>query len=527
MIPNRVPVQSHLSTELGSVSYESFGEMILTLHAVQNKIDEPVGLPESPDLAKFLLAAIVDSSDDAIISKDLNGIVTSWNKGACRAFGFNSDEMVGQSILCIIPPEQYPEEDAILARIRSGERIEHFETTRVKKNGEKIQISATISPVKDENGKIVGVSNIARDIGERTKADANRILLATIVDSADDAIISKDLNGIISSWNEGARRMFGYTAEEMIGQPLLRLIPKDLQYEEEEILRKLRAGEKIDHYETVRSNKTGDLIDVSVTISPLRNREGVVIGASKVARNITDRKRMEKALIQSEKLATTGRMAATIAHEINNPLEAVMNLIYLARNSRLEPEVTLGHLLAAEEELLRVSHITRQTLGFYREVGAPSQVYLHDLIEKVLAVYSSKLRTKSISVESCFNDLRKITVSHGEIVQVISNLVANAIDAMPAGGHLFVSVNKARGPNGDGYAVIVRDDGTGISQEHLGKVFEPFFTTKGNLGTGLGLWVAKQLIEQHGGLITVHSLTGPGKSGTTISVYLPFSRPTL
>jgi PAS domain S-box-containing protein len=217
-----------------------------------------------------------------------------------------------------------------------------------------------------------------------TTADNSRYLLAAIVDSDDDAIISKDLNGIIKSWNQGARRMFGHTAEEIIGQPMLRLIPEYLHYEKDEILRKLRIGERIDHYETTRVRKNGSLIEVSVTISPVRNKEGEMIGASKVARDISDRKRMEKVLIQSEKLAATGRMAAAIAHEINNPLESLMNLIFLARQNCSASPKAQGYLLTAEGELERVSHIARQTLGYHRNTGSPMEVYLHDLIKNVL-----------------------------------------------------------------------------------------------------------------------------------------------
>lgn len=492
---------------------------------IQTARDGPPEIAPVDDHARFLLAAIVDSSDDAIISNNLNGIVTSWNEGAHRMFGYTGEEMIGQPILRLIPEELHIEEENILKRIRAGERIERYDTERVKKGGTRFEISATMSPVRDATGRVIGASKIAREISDRRRSEDSRLRLAAIVDSADDAIISKDLNGIISSWNEGARRMFGYTSDEMIGQPLLRLIPKEIQYEEEEILRKLRAGEKIDHYETIRLTKAGDPVEVSVTISPVRNSDGVVVGASKIARDISDRKRMEKVLIQSEKIATTGRMAAAIAHEINNPLEAVMNLIFLARQSRMQPEKVLSYLLTAESELERVSHIARQTLGYYRDTGSPSEIYLHDLIENVLAVYSSKLIGNGISVETHFNDLRKIVVSRGEMIQVFSNVIANSIDAMCRGGTLAISIRKTTALNAEGLQVIVRDQGKGILQEHLGKIFEPFFTTKGNLGTGIGLWVAKQLTEQRGGQILVSSSTEPGKSGTTVSIFVPFARP--
>jgi PAS domain S-box-containing protein len=477
------------------------------------------------DNARFLLASIVDSSDDSIISKDLNGIITSWNESARRMFGYTAEEIIGQSILRLIPEYLHPEEEKILEKVRAGQRIDRYETVRVHKSGERIEISVTISPIKDATGRVIGVSKIARDVSDRRHSDGSSFRLAAIVDSADDAIISKDLNGIILTWNEGAQRMFGYTSEEMIGQPLLRLIPKDLQYEEDEILRKLRGGERIDHYETVRVRKNGERVDVSVTISPIRNRHGEVVGASKIARDISDRKRLEKLLIQAEKIATTGRMAATIAHEINNPLESVMNLIFLARQNRLQPERTLNYLLSAESELERVSHIARQTLGYYRDTGSPIEVYLHDLIENVLTVYHSKFIANGITVERVFNDLRKIVVSKGEMIQVFSNVIANSIDSMRQGGKLTISVRKTPGLSGEGLQAVIRDEGTGIPPENLSMVFEPFFTTKGNLGTGIGLWVAKQLIERRGGQIVVHSVVEPGKSGTTVSIYLPFASP--
>lgn len=468
------------------------------------------------------LAAIIASSDDAIVSKDLNGIVSSWNEGARRIFGYAPEEMIGQPILRIIPPELHYEEDFILSKIRSGERIDHFETIRMKKNGERFPISVTISPVKDESETIVGASKIARDISERRRLDESRYRLAAIVDSADDAIISKDLNGIITSWNNGARRLFGYQPEEIVGQSILKLIPDDLRHEEEEILRRLRAGDNIEHYETTRVSKNGDLREVSITISPILNSEGEVIGASKIARDVSNQKKVERLAIEAEKIATTGRMAAAIAHEINNPLASVLNLIFLARQPGLSPQEIQSFLETAESELERVSHIARQTLGYYRDTGSPSEVHLKDLMENVLSVYRSKLLSHSITVDSKFSDLRKIRVRAGEIVQIFSNVICNAIDAMPGGGLLSIRTTRIVRMNGDAIQVVIADQGSGIRREHLDKVFEPFFTTKGNLGTGIGLWVARQLVERHGGQISISSTTDPGSSGTTVTMTFPF-----
>jgi PAS domain S-box-containing protein len=489
--------------------------------------------PDPPNTAhrttvdpRFHLAAIVNSSDDPIISKDLNGIIISWNEAAERLFGYRADEMVGQSILRLIPPELQHEEAEILSKLRAGQRIEHHETTRLKSNGERISVSVTISPIRDETGKVIAASKIARDISDRRQNDETRLRLAAIVDSADDAIISKDLNGIVRSWNAGACRMFGYSAEEMIGQSILKIIPDHLRYEEDEILRKLRSGERIDHYETVRQKKNSETFEVSVTISPIRDSSGVVIGASKIARDISDRKRIESLLIQSEKLAATGRMAAAVAHEINNPLESVVNLIFLARQDSAADSKTYRYLLTAEEELERVSHLARQTLGYYRDTGSPVQVHIHSLLENVLTVYNAKLLSAGISVDTQFNDLQKVVVSRGEMIQVFSNIIANAVDAMRQGGALHITTRNLLASSGDGLQVVVQDNGIGIQQEHLAKIFEPFFTTKGDLGSGIGLWVAKQLVERRGGQISVASSTEKGKSGTAITIFLPFAIPT-
>jgi PAS domain S-box-containing protein len=336
-------------------------------------------------------------------------------------------------------------------------------------------------------------------------------------------LTSKDLNGIITSWNAEARRLFGYEEGEIVGQSILRLIPMHLRHEEDKILRKIRAGEKIEHYETTRVSKSGEIREVAVTISPIRNTAGEVIGVSKIARDVSDRKKVERMAIEAEKIATTGRMAAAIAHEINNPLASVLNLIFLVRQGGLSPEDTQNCLATAESELERVSHIARQTLGFYRDTGSPSEVHLRDLMGNVLAVFKSRALTHGIVVDEQYTDLRKISVHPGEIVQVFSNVVSNAIDAMPHGGKLSISLVPMKKTDRDGVQISVSDTGYGIRRDDLARVFDPFFTTKGNLGTGIGLWIARQLTERHGGQISISSSTGPNDSGTNVATYLPFN----
>jgi PAS domain S-box-containing protein len=467
-----------------------------------------------------LLEAIVHSSEDAIIAKNLDGIVTSWNPAATRIFGYQPEEIIGQSILKLIPPHLEHQEPFILGKVRAGEQIAHFETERVRKDGRVIIVSLTISPVRDRHDKVIGVSKIARDITEQRQMEIARARLAAIVESADDAILSKDLNGIITSWNRAAERTFGYSEEEMLGASILTLVPKELHPEEAMILRRIRAGERIEHYETTRLAKDGKRLNVSLSISPLRDTSGNVVGASKVLRDVTQRKRMEQSLVEAEKLSASGRMAASIAHEINNPLEAVLNLIYLARSNSMDPEVT-SYLNTAESELVRLSHIAKQTLGFYREQNSAAMVSLTELVGEVLKIYSSKLREAGVTVETNFASGREVVVRKGELVQVVSNLVTNAMYAMNPGGTLRVNTEDGRCGEREAVVLTIEDNGRGIPAENLQRVFEPFFTTRGAIGTGIGLWVAKQFVGGHSGTIEVASSTDMVSHGTKFRIALP------
>ena len=252
------------------------------------------------ECATGLLAAIVDSSDDAILSMNLDSVITSWNRAAERLFGYTAEEAIGQNVALIIPHDCRDEENRFLEQLKRGERVEHFETFRARKDGTKFEVSLSLSPIKDAAGRIIGVSRVPRNITERREAERATGLLAAIVDCSDDAIVSKTLDGVISSWNKSAERMFGYTAEEAVGKHISLIIPLDRREEETRILEQLRRGERVDHFETVRVRKDGVTLDISLTISPLKNAAGQIIGASKVARDITEQKRVERALRESE-----------------------------------------------------------------------------------------------------------------------------------------------------------------------------------------------------------------------------------
>jgi signal transduction histidine kinase len=240
--------------------------------------------------------------------------------------------------------------------------------------------------------------------------------------------------------------------------------------------------------------------------------------------DITNSKLAEDALRKSEKLAAAGRLAATIAHEINNPLEAVTNLLYLLRLNDTWDDNARSYVAKAEHELARIAHVARQTLGFYRDTTSPHLMDLPKIVNEVLSLYLPRIEAKHINLSCEFDETVKITGLAGEIRQVISNLVANAIDALPAEGALRIRVHHAKELTNSGRAggrVVIADTGSGISPTHLKKLFEPFYTTKQDVGTGLGLWVSREIVQKHGGNITLRSSVTPGHSGTVFSIFLP------
>jgi PAS domain S-box-containing protein len=260
------------------------------------------------------LARVVESSDDAIISKDLNSTILSWNAAAERMFGYTAAEAIGRSIRMIIPDELQSEEDEVLRHIRAGQALTHYETVRVRKDGTRVPISLTVSPIYDDAGQVIGASKMARDITEKKNAETSARRLAAVVESSDDAIVTKNLDGTITSWNRAAERMFGYTQEEAIGKSIRILIPEHLQSEEDMVLAKIRAGEGVDHFETIRQRKDGTQLFISLTVSPIRNDDGLVVGASKIARDITERARLQAAAREQAAITRKiGEIGAAVA----------------------------------------------------------------------------------------------------------------------------------------------------------------------------------------------------------------------
>ena len=365
------------------------------------------------------------------------------------------------------------------------------------------------------------ISSLAKKKSEAEKdADERRAQLAAVVESSEDAIFNKSLDGTILTWNRAAQEMYGYRPEEIIGKNVALLAPPDRPNEIAGILERLRHGKPTAHFETERVTKDGRRIHVSLSISPVFDEEGKISEAATIARNITDRKKTEAALRRAEKLATAGELGATIAHEMNNPLAAVTNLAYLIRKNKSLDEKARQQLALLEQEVARMAHMTRRTLGFYRDTSSPVAADMGQIMDEVIELYSRKLESKAIMVQRDYQAHAKVAVFPGEIRKVFSNLIANAIDAIRRQGTITVRVRNAHSWNSSaqpGARITVADSGIGIKPADRRKIFEPFYTTKKETGTGLGLWLSKDIVQKHGGSITVRG----ERNGTVFSVFIP------
>ena len=369
------------------------------------------------------------------------------------------------------------------------------------------------------------VAALARQRSDsETWADAAREQMASIVTSSEDAICSCTMDGIVTSWNRAAGRLFGYTAEEIIGRPLSVLLPPDRLEEVADNLARLDRKEPVPSYETERIDRHGTRLTILLSISPLRDEQGKLVGASAIARDVSAQKRSDEALRRNERLATAGRLTAALAHEIKNPLEALTNLIYLARQDASGQE---GYLRRAEAEIVRLDSIAQQALGLVREnVSSPEPLDAEKILDEVVALYARKLQTGRIRLEKHAGERLEILGYPAELRQVFSNLILNAIDAMQDGGSLRLRVVRTHEWSGDrrpGVRITIADTGKGISPKDLPHIFEPFYTTKRGQGTGLGLWLAYGSVQKHAGWLRVATKTGPGASGTVFSIFLPDS----
>jgi len=348
----------------------------------------------------------------------------------------------------------------------------------------------------------------------------------TTLTSLGDAVIATDQRGCVTFLNPVAEQLMRISLAQAHGKDVLDVFPifneTTGQPVENPIRKVLEHGFIVglaNH--TVLQHPDGPRTPIEDSAAPIRDSRGKLTGVVMVFRDATHERKSQEVLRKTEKLAAAARLAATVAHEINNPLEAIGNLVYIARTTDGIPDTAVTHLSLAEQELDRVSHITRQTLGFYRESKSPDEVDLPILVESVLNIYSNKFRTKNIAIERDFADCPPIQGLSGELKQAVANLISNAADAVPNRGSIRVKIHCHEDAATKVVKIIIEDNGPGIAAEHRNHIFEPFFTTKKDVGTGLGLWVTKEIIERHSGTVEATCITGAEPTGTTFTITLP------
>ena len=465
------------------------------------------------------LSAIVESSDDAIISKKFDGTIISWNEAAQNIFGYTAEEAINNNIAIIIPEELYEEENEISAKVKKGERISHYETIRKTKDGNKISIALSISPIKNVNGDIIGISKIVRDISGQNEANEKQAVLAAIVDSSDDAIISKTLFGIITSWNYAASKMFGYTEAEAMGKHISIIIPPDRIDEEAMIIESIRNGKKIQHFETVRVARDGRELNISLTVSPVRNKDGKIIGASKIARDITEKIETEKQrLLYTKKLQQLNEykdeFMAMASHELKTPLtiiKANLELLLLkmqkdANNFFVEKTLKqVNKLDNLINDLLDVSKIQSGKLEL-KLADFNMNILLKDIISNIQFTTLTRIILKENSSKvSAYGDQDRIGL-------VITNLINNAIKYAPNSKEIVIDTFKSD----DVITVTIKDNGIGIPREELINIFSRFYRVPGLnstfSGSGIGLYISSEIIRRHGGKIWAESELDTGST---------------
>jgi len=474
--------------------------------------------------AALRLAAVVESSDDAVISQGLDGIIETWNRAAERLFGYTAAQAIGHPIDLIVPWDHRPDEETVIARVLHGEAVTHFETAAMTKSGAMVPISLSISPILTPDGKILGLSRIARDLSVQKALERQAFRLAAIVDSSVDAIISKDLNGIIQSWNTAAERMFGYAADEAVGKSILMIIPDERRAEEDGVLGRVRAGMAVEPFETVRRRKDGTPIEISLSVSPIKTSTGSIIGASKIARDITLQRQLARQAEDANR--TKDEFLAMLSHELRTPLNAVLGYTRMLRMQQLDEHRQARAIDVIERNAQILSQLVSDVLDVSRIVTGKMALTVTacpilDVVCTSVDIVRPSADGKGVAihVEPPTSPLA-VACDVDRIQQVLWNLLNNAVKFTSRGGRIDISIAQ-RGTNVE---VAVRDTGAGIPPEAIPLVFQRFWQgdsggQRPQGGLGLGLALARHFVELHGGTITAAS-EGVGR-GATFTLSLP------
>ena len=466
-----------------------------------------------------MLSAIINSSDDAIISKTFDGIITSWNHAAHKMFGYTESEALGKHISLIIPSDRLHEESMIIENIRKDIKVDHFATVRVAKDKRKVNISLTVSPIRDKAGNIMGISKIARDISDQRVAEEKQATLAAIVSSSDDAIISKTLFGIITSWNDAASKMFGYTEAEAIGRHISIIIPPGRMDEETMIIENIRVGKKIDHFETVRVAKDGKEVNISLTVSPVRNKDGKIIGASTIARDITEKVEVEKQrLLYTERLQQLNtykdEFMAMASHELKTPLTIIKaNLDILLLKMREDDNTTF--VQKTLQHVDKLNNLINDLLDISKIQSGRLELRLADFDMDILLKEMIRNSQLTTPIQIIFKECSDTISAYGDMARiglVINNLLGNAIKYAPDSKEIEVDAFKSN----DAIIVSVKDKGIGIPREDLTNIFSRFYRVSGLhstfSGSGIGLYISSEIISRHGGRIWAESELNKGST---------------
>jgi len=494
---------------------------------------------EQGEILRITLASI----GDGVITTDLRGRVGYLNDVAERLTGWTRAEAAGlplERVFTVVSEATHePIENPALRALRKGMIVglaNH--SLLIRRDGSEVAIDDTASPIRDERNQVTGCVLIFRDVAIRRQSErqsaqelAAASLLASIVTSSHDAIVSKSLDGIILSWNQGAEHLFGWPAAQAVGRHISLIIPPERLSEEDEILRRVRTGERTDHFDTVRQHRDGHRLDVSLTISPVRDAEGRIVGASKIARDISAQKAAEERIRQlmaelQEADRRKDEFLATLAHELRGPIAPLRNSLEimkladgdpeLRRRSRATMDRQLIQMQRLIDDLLDIARITRDKLELRRQPLDLVQVIRH-------ALESARPLAETAKVETVLDLPGRPLPLHGDPIrlsQVFGNLLSNAYRYTDPGGRVALSAWR----EGEWIAVSVRDDGIGIEPELLPRVFEMFTQLSSRWeraggGLGLGLALVKRLVEMHDGSVTAYS-EGPGQ-GSEFSVRLP------